>query len=320
MSAHKNLRGRDLHAPSNELIENGTGGTITKAKVVRLNGMGTVYPKVALADPNTFENFGIMQADTLSGKVGYVCAFGFMFEQDTSAWSVGDAIYSDASGNLTTDVLGGIIAHVIKVDPEFGVLYVTAEAGNDVNSTSWRLLGNNGIDELVNFIGTINAADLRVRTNNQLRAIIDKNGRVGIGPDLLQPLNHLHQKSQTGYEGSGLRTETWAVTTNSATPQVAISIPVDQNSNVKVEFIAHGRISDGSGRASFKRVATFYREASNVQIQRFWQTPETEKSDMSFNVSYTMGVNEVTLLVKSSVGMETYWTGHVKIEATGTDI
>lgn len=319
MSSHKNLRGKDLHAPSNELIENGSGSILPKMKVVRLDGLGTVYPKVQVADPNTYNNFAIVHDDIKPGKVGYVCAFGFMFELDTSPWAVGTLLYSDASGNLTTSPLGGIVAQVIKQDAEFGILYVVTESNSDINSVSWLLSGNNGIDELVHFIGTIDAADLRIRTNNQLRALIDKNGRMGLGPDVTEPLNHFHQKSHTGFEGSGLRQETYSLVTNSTSPQVAFSIPIEQNTAVKIEFTAVGRASDGSGRAAFKRIGLFYREASNVQIQRFWQTAFTEKSDPNFNVSYSMGVNEVTMYVKSSVGLETYWTGHVKIEAVGTD-
>jgi len=320
MSAHKDLRGRDLHAPSNELIENGSGSALTPLKVVRLNGMGTVYPSVIVADPGAHDNFGVVQSTINSAKPGYVCCFGFMFEQDTSAWSPGTILYSDASGNLSTSPLGGIVATVIKQDAEFGVLYVTVDAGNDVDSISWRLEGNGGIDELTHFLGTLDAADLRIRTNNLLRGIFDKNGRFGIGPDLEEPLNHFHQKSHVGFEGSGLRQETYSLTTNSSTPEVAFSVPINQNSAVKIEFHTIGRISDGSGRSAFKRTGLFFREVSNVQIQRFWQTDLTEKSNANFNVSYTMGVNEVTFYVKSSSGLPTYWTGHVIIEAVNTDV
>lgn len=320
MSFHKNLRGLDLHAPSNELVENQTGSTLTKLKVVRLDQMGTIYPKVVLADPGAFNNFGVVTADILPGKVGYVTCFGFLFEVDTSAWTVSTELYSDASGNLTTIALGGIVGTVIKQDADFGVIYVTTNANNDVNSVSWRLDGNNGINEALNFLGTTDAHDLRIRTNNLFRGIMDKNGRFGLGPDIIVPLNHFHQKSHVGFTGSGLRTETWSVATNANTPQPAFSIPITQNTAVKIEFQAIGRAADGSGRAAFKRIGLFYREASNVQIQRFWQTEFTEKSDSGFDVSYTMGVNEVTMYVKSSTATSTYWTGHVKIEAVGTDL
>lgn len=320
MSLHKNLRGLDLHAPSNELVENQTGSTLTRMQVVRLDGMGTVYPKVSVAQPGAFPNFGIVAYDIAPTKVGYVTAFGFMFELDTSAWAVGTELYSDASGNLSPIANGGVVATVIKQDADFGVLYVVTEGSSDVNSTSWRLDGNNGTDELLNFLGTTDAADLRIRTNNQLRGIFDKNGRFGLGPDLTVPANHFHQKSHTGFSGSGLRQETYSLSTNAATPQVAFSIPINQNSAVKIEFHAVGRVADGSARASFKRIGLFYREASNVQAQRFWQTEFTEKSTPGFDVSYSMGVNEVTMYVKSSTATSTFWTGHVKIEAVETDI
>lgn len=320
MSFHKNLRGLDLHAPSNELVENQSGSTLTKLKVVHLDGMGTIYPKVAVANPSIYANFGIVAFDIAPTKVGYVTCFGFLFDVDTSAWPVGTELYSDASGNLSTIANGGIVASVIKQDTDFGVLYVTSEANTSIGSTSWRLDGNNGINEAVNFLGTTDAKDLRFRTDNQFRMIIDKNGRLGLGPDLLVPANHFHQKSHVGFSGSGLRQETYSLATNSTVNEVAFTIPIAQNSAVKIEFHATGRISDGSGRAAFKRIGLFYREASNVQIQRYWQTEFTEKSSSGFDVAYSMNVNEVTMYVKSASPLSTYWTGHVKIEAVETDL
>lgn len=320
MSFHKNLRGLDLHAPSNELVENNTGSALTKLKVVRLDAIGTIYPRVLVANPSQYTNFGVVAYDIPTGKVGYVTCYGFLFEIDTSAWTVGTNLYSDASGNLTTAVNGGLVAQVVKQDATFGVIYVVTEGNQSAGSIAWRIDGNVGLDELVNFLGTRDAVDLRIKTNNLFRAVIDSTGRFGLGPDITQPLNHFHQKSHTGFTGSGLRQETYSLITNSVSNEVAISIPIDQDSTVKIEFSALGRVSDGSGRAGFKRIGLFYREASNVQIQRFWQTEFTEKSDSGFNVSYVMGVNEVTMYVKSATALDTYWTGHVKIEAVKTDL
>jgi hypothetical protein len=154
MSFHKNLRGLDLHAPTNELIENGTGGSLSALRVVRLDGMGTVYPKVVVADPSNYDNFGVVHYDIAAGKVGYVCAFGFMFEIDTSAWAVGTSLYSDNSGNLSTSMNGGIVAYVVKQDAQFGVLYVVTNAKDNVNAVAWKTDGNNGINELISFLGT----------------------------------------------------------------------------------------------------------------------------------------------------------------------
>jgi len=242
-----------------------------------------------------------------------------MFEVNTSAWAPGTQLYSDAGGNLTTTPLGGIVAQVIKQSIDDGILYVTTEAADSVNSVSWRLEGNNGTDPNVNFLGTIDSKPLKIRTNNLHRALVDSNGRFGLGPDLTAPANHYHQKSHTAFAGSGFRQETWSLLTQASTAQLAFTIPIAQNSIVKVEFHAIGRLSDQSGFGVFKRTATFYRANSNVQTPRVWQSDYTEKTAAGFDVSYSMSVSEVTIYVKSPVILDTYWTGHVEIEAVETN-
>lgn len=316
MSAHSRLTGKDLHAPSNQTIENRSGSTIPKMKVVRLDGMGTALPKAVLADPNQYVNFGVTWDDIPNNRTGQVACFGFMFEMDTSAWAPLTKLYSDASGNLVTTPVGGIVAEVIKQDAETGILYIVTEQADSVNSVSWRLEGNSGTNPATNFLGTIDARPMRIRTNSQHRAVLDENGRFGIGPDLLNPESLLHLKSHTGFTGSGTQMNTYSVITNSNTEEVAYTIPIAQNSVVKVNFHALGRVSDGSGRAAFERIGLFYREASNVQLQRVWQTQFTDKSDNGFDVSYSMDVNSVTIYVKSSTNTTTYWTGHVEVMTT----
>ena len=92
MSFHRLLAGSDLHSPTNETIENQTGFTIAKHKVVRLDGFGTAFPKVALANPGVYANFGIAQADIANNSKGMLTCLGFMRGLDTSAWSVGTAL------------------------------------------------------------------------------------------------------------------------------------------------------------------------------------------------------------------------------------
>jgi len=316
---HSRLRGRDLHAPTNELVENQSGGNIGALKVVYLTGQGNAYPKVALANPALYLNFGITYDPINNTKSGSVCVFGFMFEVDTSPWPPFTLLYSDNMGNLSTVQNGGIVAQVIKQDADDGILYVTTEANSSVNQISWLLTGNSGLDDSLNFIGTQDSKDLRIRTNNTHRALFDKNGRFGLGPDILVPLNHFHQKTHTGFSNSGLRQETFSLTTAANTPQPLIAVPINQNSVVKVQITVFARAADGSGRAIFTRTGLFYRENSNVQIQREWQTDFTDKSDMNYNISYTLGVNQVQINVKSAVSTDTYWTGHIQIEALETD-
>lgn len=318
---HKNIRGKSLHAPSNEIVENHTGATIAKMKVVAFNGMGTLFPQVQLAEPGVNVNFGVMQADLVDGEAGYITCLGFMLDVDTSAWLVETELYADASGNLSPTPEGPIVAIVIKSHATEGVLYVTGVAGvgGGSGNPGWDIDGNAGLDENINFIGTTDAVDFRIKTANLHRALVDKTGKFGLGPDLTQPLNHFHQKSHTGFAGSGLRQETFSLVTNANTLQPLYSIPVTNLSLVKIRITVFARMSDGSARAAFTRTGLFYRENSNVQAVNFWQTDFTEKSDPNFDIAYNLTVNEIQIRVKSSAITETFWTGHIQIESMETD-
>jgi hypothetical protein len=318
---HARLKGRDLHSPTNEIVENKSGSTIPALKVVRLDGQVAAYPNILLADPNSYINFGVTYDAIDNDKNGLACVFGFMVDVDTSTWPAMTSLYSDASGNLTTTSLGGLVAVVIKQDASSGILYVTTESSAaSSGSNSWRLLGNGSTNPAINFIGTTDLKPLKIRTDNNFRAIIDENGRFGLGPDIESPQAHFHQKSHTGFSNSGLRKETYSLTTSTNANSIAFTIPINQNSVVKVEFHAIGRVSDGSDRAAFKRTGLFYRQASNVSTDRKWQTDFTDKSNPGFDVSYTMGVNQLIIYVKSSTNTDTYWTGHVEIESIETDV
>ena len=192
---HSRLKGRDLHSPTNEVVENSTEIAIPAMKAVRLISQGTAYPQVELANPSLYPNFGIVYDTIASGKSGLVCAFGFMIDVDTSSWAVGSYLYSDASGNLSTTINGGIVAQVMKQDASSGILYVVTEAVSMIEKNFWTLNGNEGIDENLQFLGTIDAKDLNIRTNNVRVARIDKNGRFGLGKDLDIPSSNFHQKS-----------------------------------------------------------------------------------------------------------------------------
>lgn len=316
---HSRMRGRDLHAPTNELVENNSGTTLGALKVVYISGQGTSYPQVALSNPLIHNNFGVTYDAIPNGKSGSVCAFGFMFEIDTSPWPAFTNLYADNMGNLTSTINGPIVGQVIKQDATDGVMYVTTETGS-ATVLSWRLNGNLAIDPAINFIGTVDAQPFNVRTDNQFRSTIDAQGRFGLGPDIQAPLNHFHQKTHTGFTNSGIRQETFSLLTQDSTPLPLISVPINQNSVMKVQITVIARLADGTGRAVFTRTGLFYRENSNVQAQRTWQTDFTDKSDPAFDIGYSMGVGTLTINVKSSVVADTYWTGHVQLEALETDL
>jgi hypothetical protein len=311
---HSRLKGRDLHSPTNEVVENNTGSIILAMKAVRLTSQGTAYPQVELANPSLHPNFGVTYDTIANGKTGMVCAFGFMVDVDTSLWTVGSYLYSDANGNLSTTINGGIVAQVMKQDATVGILYVVTEAVSMIEKNFWALDGNAGIDDNLQFLGTVDAKDLNIRTNNVRVAKIDKQGRFGLGPDVDIPIAHFHQKSHMGYPGTGLRQETFALYTDSLTSQIAYSITLPNPCVVRVEYIVVGRSDDGTKRCTFKRTGLFYRQLSNVQSQGTWLSDQTIKNDNNLDVGYSLTATDLNLTVKAGTTDVIYWTGHVNIE------
>jgi hypothetical protein len=323
MSQHKYLKSLDLHAPSQELIENRTGLTLTKLRVITLDGMGAAFPKVRFNNAPFDNPFGIVNADIANGKSGMITCLGFMTEIDTSAWTTNTSLYSDNNGDLTTVQNSDIVATVIKQDANYGILYVFALVNfitaNQGSNISWDLSGNAGTNPLNNFIGTLDSQPIKIRTNNVEIAQFDVNGRLGIGPDA--PLSTVHIKPYVGYADSGTRLDSFALTTNTNLPSNLYSIVLTNGSVAKITLEVTGRQSDGTERCSFTRSGLFYKEGGNVQLQGpAWQSDFTSKSNSSFNISYSLGTSTLILNVKAANTMATYWTGNIKIEVLKTDL
>lgn len=319
MSFHRNLRGHDLHAPSQELVENNTGALLPKLKVVALDGMGTAFPQVKVANPAQFFNFGIVNNDIVSGKYGYIVCLGFMFEVNTSPWTVGTVLYSTSTGDLSATPNGAAVATVTKQDSVNGVLYVTAAGGNGGGSdvTAWDVNGNDGLDADANFLGTRDAVPVKFRTNNIQVGQWDVNGRLAVGGH--DPARPLHIKSYPAYPDSGLQIDTFAVTSSVDTFVEAYGMTLTNGQVAKVSFHVTCRQANGLERASFTRSALFYREGGNVQVQGVdWQSDFTSKSLPGFEVDYDMGVNTISFKVRNAAVAETFWSGHVEVEILGS--
>ena len=121
---HSVLKGRDLHSPTNEIVENKTVVVIPKLTAVYFAGMGDIYPKVERVNGLVETVRGITHDDILPNQVGVICSLGFLTNQDTSSWTVGTRLYANSSGQLITTVFGLPIATVLKQDASLGILYV----------------------------------------------------------------------------------------------------------------------------------------------------------------------------------------------------
>lgn len=312
---HSRLRGLDLHAPSNELVENNTGVTIPKGKVVRLNGMGTIYPQVLVANPTIDSNFGVVGNDisaAVTQNFGLVTCLGFMFNMDTSLWAVDTILFSDVSGNLSAAALGPPVARVIAQDATFGILYAfPAAALANEGDTAWLTTGNTALPG--DFLGTSNAEDLRFRTAGTQKMVLDQNGRLGIGEP--NPTHQFELKTHSNAHASGIQEDTWYVETSTTGFQTAFVLMVPDPSLVRVELSANCREATGLAFASFRRSGLFYRQAGNVQVQgASWQSDFTQKSDSSLNVKYILGVNSITVQVQSSTSAVHRWSGMVRLQ------
>ena len=135
---HRNLRGTDLHSPTNELVENTTGSSISALKVVKYTGVG-VYPKIEPVSSSNEIARGITQSAINDGGTGYITCLGFMFGVNTNSYNVGDKLYASAGGSLTTAAAGLPVAYVLKKDPVNGILYVanTGVSTDDIAAASF---------------------------------------------------------------------------------------------------------------------------------------------------------------------------------------
>lgn len=313
---HRNLRGKDLHSPSRELVENNTGSTLSALSCVTFDGYGTAYPQVVLATAPTTVIRGVVSADILTGKTGYITALGLLDGINTSLWTANTKLYCSGMGNLSSAQLGLPVGIVLKQDAVNGIIYVdnTGITAADITAatsfTSWALTGSSVLP--TDFLGTTNNQDLRIRTNNIQKAVITTDGRFGLGE--LAPKRHFQQKSHVG-PGTGLQSETWTV--NTATPSYvqAYSVTLSDPSVVRFDFVAMANQDDGTGRASFTRSGVIYRSSSNVQIEgQTWQSNHTVKSNNGFNVTYQLTPTAIIFKVKAPTGSDVTWMGHIIVE------
>lgn len=120
-------------------VYNGSGATITKGKVVAVNGAQGQRPSVVLADSDSealsAPTLGITAEDIANGAEGFVCTFGLLRGIDTSAFTAGQPIYlSSTAGNFTATkpvAPQHIVAlgWVIKVNASSGEIFININNG-----------------------------------------------------------------------------------------------------------------------------------------------------------------------------------------------
>lgn len=317
MSFHRNARGSDLHAPSNELVENNTGVTIPKLHVVHFNGYGTTFPQVVTSTLAADLVSGVTQADMATGTAGYICSLGLLINVDTSAWAVNTTLYTSATGALSPTPYGFPVALVMRQDAVLGVMYVDNTMGlnNSLLTGAWFTIGNHSLnpDPLIgNFLGTIDAIPVRMRTDNVHRMTIDENGRFGLGQETSTPLDFFFMKAHTGYPLSGHRENTFAVTTNSGALAIAYSFQVPTQTTAMITVKAVGRQQNAAAHCAFKRTVCVSLESIQAVIEGLQS--DFTAGGPGFNVSFTVNMDTILFNVQNVSGLPTNWSGSVEIE------
>lgn len=91
------------------------------------------------------------------------------------------------------------------------------------------------------------------------------------------------------------------------------SYPVPMWSAMRLILEVLSRATDGTSHAIFKRTGLFYRDGGPVSIDRTWLSDQTDKSDKSIDVSFSLNTADVTLLAKNAGVVATRWVGQVSI-------
>jgi hypothetical protein len=102
-----------------------------------------------------------------------------------------------------------------------GLATWTNPASIITSSADWSLTGNSGTNPATNFIGTTDTIDLKIKTNNNERAIIKATGEVGIGtstPTAQLEVTSVPTLVQTGIKSKGINTGVYGEATDMNAP------------------------------------------------------------------------------------------------------
>jgi hypothetical protein len=111
-------------------VINNSGSTIGSAKPVYAVGHTNNKTQIALFTSDLSDNqpfLGLTKTALVNGASGEVVVAGVLTNVNTSGFSVGQLLYVDSSGSLTTTVSGGAIGIVAVSNPTTGVIVIQAK-------------------------------------------------------------------------------------------------------------------------------------------------------------------------------------------------
>jgi hypothetical protein len=111
-------------------VINNSGSTIGAAQPVYAVGHENNKTEIALFTSSLSDNYpflGLTKTSLDDGDSGEVVVAGVLTNINTSGFSVGELLYVDAYGALTTTVTGGAIGIVAVADASTGVIVIQAK-------------------------------------------------------------------------------------------------------------------------------------------------------------------------------------------------
>ena len=111
-------------------VINNSGSTIGAAKPVYAVGHTNNKTQIALFTSSLSDNYpflGLTKTSLSNGDSGEVVVAGVLTNVNTSSFSVGQLLYIDSYGALTTNVIGGAIGIVAVANATTGVIVIQAK-------------------------------------------------------------------------------------------------------------------------------------------------------------------------------------------------
>jgi len=169
---------------------NVSSNNLTNATAIGSNSKVSVSNSMILGDNNVNVGIGLSgitpgPSNKLEINSASTNASGLRFRQLTAT-----------SAPMATNPGNGVLA----LDTNGDVVYV-AVSGGAGGPTPWGIGGNNGINALTHYLGTINNADLVIKTNSVEKMRVLVNGNVGIGTN--NPVFKLSLDNDGGIIGIG---------------------------------------------------------------------------------------------------------------------
>lgn len=111
-------------------VLNNSGSTISSARPVYATGYSNGKTTISLFTSSLSDDkpiLGLTKTSLNNNESGEVVVAGVLTNVNTSGFSIGDLLYVDASGALTTTAIGGAIGVVAVANPSTGIIVIQSK-------------------------------------------------------------------------------------------------------------------------------------------------------------------------------------------------